>query len=240
MVLLTKKDQMKYRMLLLAIFLPLVLFANAETKSERIPVQVKSCKFLVTVPEGWDTIPHSAFVKKLGEGSVVLALYPKGTEYFEDKYVLLSFQPTVKSLNEFSFETIVKELKEMNDKNRKFDSDSIHVIYNGMDTFSNDGKLGVSMSLTVYNDSSSINCLQNLLMSKFGYISITCYNKEQMTSDFEDIVQEIIKGINIDIDYLYIEPQEKSGFTFTNVAIGLGAGILIFLVLMFFENRKKK
>ena len=57
---------MKNRMFLLAVFLPLVLFVNAVTTS-RIPVHVQSCKFSVSVPNGWDTIPQDILDQKLGK-----------------------------------------------------------------------------------------------------------------------------------------------------------------------------
>ena len=80
---------MKYRVILLAVFLPLVLYVNAATL-DCIPVQVKSCKFSVPVPESWDTIPQNALEQKLGKGVAILGLYPKEQAlFFEEKYIIL-------------------------------------------------------------------------------------------------------------------------------------------------------
>jgi len=232
---------MKNRMFLLAVFLPLVLFANAAETLERIPVQVQSCKFSVAVPEKWDTIPQSALDQKLGKGVAVLGLYPKDqVDPFRERYIILSFMPTVKGLNSLSYDAIFENLKEMNEKNHMPDTDSLRVVYNGMERFSNDGKFWICTSITVYKDSVNVNCLQNLLLSKFGYINVTYYDKSYITPDYEDVVQKMTQNIDVDDDYLYVEPQKESAFTPGKIAIALGVGILVYLMMVLLDKRKKK
>lgn len=231
---------MKYRVILLAVFLPLVLYVNAATL-DCIPVQVKSCKFSIPVPESWDTIPQNALEQKLGKGVAILGLYPKEQAlFFEEKYIILSFMPTVKGLNSMSFDTIFDKLKEMNERNRMPDTDSLRIIYNGMDRFSKDGKFWIRTSMTVCMDSANVNCVQNLLLSKFGYISVAYYDKSFVTPDFENTIQKMVQGIDVDDDYVYVESHKDSAFTPAKIAIALGVGILVYLIMVLLDKRKKK
>lgn len=232
---------MKDRLFLGVIILPMILFANAAGVKERIPVQLKSCKFSVTVPEGWDTIPQSALAQKLGEDVAVMGLYPEGkSDYFEEKYMILSFLPTVKSLNNLPFKEIFDEMKGMTKQSSIPNNHSLRVVYNGIERFSNEGKFWIRTSMAVCKDSASINCLQNLLLSKFGYISVTYYDKNFVASDPENAVQKIVQDIEVDNEYKYDEPQEETAFTPTKIAIAVGVGIFVYLIIVLFDKRKKK
>jgi len=232
---------MKKRMFLLAVFLPLVLFANAVGTPERIPVQVQSCKFSVTVPEGWDTIPQSALAQKLGKGVAVMGLYPKGkTDYFEEKYMVLSFLPTLNSLNNLPCKAIYDELKGMMKQNSIPNNDSIHVVYNGMDSLSAGDKFQIQSNTTIYKDSAIVNCQQILLLSRFGYICIAYYDKNEIPSASDTVLQKLIQDIDIDNDYVYVEPHNEPTFTPGKIAIALGIGVLVYLIMTLLDKRKKK
>lgn len=227
-------------MLLLTVFLSLPLFANANNMQNVIYVQVQSCKFSFTVPEGWDTIPHSEIAKKLGKDIAVLGLYPNGQEeYFRNEYVIMSFLPTVECLNNMPFEKIVENLEKMNgQKSNMSQSDTIRIAYHGMSSSTNDNRFQIHTSMTIYKDSVKMNCLQNLLLTKFGYVSVAYYEKKQTCRKYSDVMQKIILGVKIHDDYIYIEPQKESVFTPVKIAMSIGIGVLVYLIMVLFDKKK--
>lgn len=227
-------------------FFPLLLlilvgFIKNSYATNTVRISERSCRFSITIPLGWDSIPSRALKVKRGKMPVSLALYSKGqSSYFTGNYVIISVLPTIKPLSTYKFKDIVKEVEQMSKKVPQKQSDTLKVEYGEAKSYVVDGHFHVCTGMKILKDSVEVTCVQDLLLTKFGYISISCYAKgDNAQTQSRNITQLISKSIKVEPDYQYTEPEKPSVFTLRNIGISVGIGLLVFLIITILGKKKK-
>ena len=205
-----------------------------------IPINNRSCKYTITIPDGWDTIPKSILAQKLGLHPIEIAIYPtQQEEYFEGNYVLINFLPTMKTLNEFSFQKIVEDVTNTTKQGLSSGTDTLQVTYKGMHSKNENGNYHISTYFSIVKDSVALDCEQNLQLTKFGYISTTNYRKANGTYSLMEMSDLLSNNIEVQQEYKYAEPVPNQHFTVKNIVISVCVGLLVYLVIMFLSKKKK-
>ena len=145
--------------------------------------------------------------------------------------------PTAESLNNTYFTNIVSNLEKMNESS-SLSNDSMHVLIDKMKSNQQNGTYQISTAMTISKDTTTIKCLQCLLLTKFGYIGIMSYDDNIISGKPEIITRTVINSIDIQEDYKYTEPENKSAFTPDKIAIALGIGVLVFIIMTLIDKRK--
>lgn len=206
---------------------------------DTIQVLQKSCKYTFVIPEGWDTIPKSVLVQKLPGYSIDAGLYPlQQQEYFKGNYILINFLPTIKTLNGFPFKQIKEDLVKMNN-NLLPDTDTLRVIYKGTESKKLDGYCHVYTLSSIVKDSVALECVQDLLLTKFGYVSLSGYQKEDGKYALSELLDIMTQSVQIQQAYKYVEPTPKQHFTLLQVIVSVCIGLLTYVVITLFSKRKK-
>lgn len=227
------------------IFFVLLLFfvqlSEIVQASNIVNINQQSFRFSMTIPDGWDSIPSAEIKKKFGDMPIVLALYPKKQDsYFLNNYVLITVMPTVKSLDNYKFNDIVTQVKQMAKTVQYKQSDTLRIDGETIDSYVFEDGFHVTNNMNIFKDSIVWACVQDLLLTKFGYISIASYSKDRETQLQSNNVAKIIsQNIKVDSDYKYVEPKTNSLFTIRNIAISVGVGILVFMIMSFIGKKKK-
>lgn len=217
----------------------LVLFLGGQMYGNNtIAITQHSCRYVFTIPEGWDTIPRSVLSHKLGKNPVNAALFPiEQKDYFDGNYVFISFLPTVNSLNNFNFKKIIADVNDMNQKQILALSDSIFIKLMDTKYTLDDGAFNIQTVSMISKDTLCINCLQNLYITKYGYISISSYKKENGRYRLQDVNDVIVGSLEVSEEYLYKEPLQKEYFTIEQIAISVGLGLLVYMLLVFVNKK---
>lgn len=207
---------------------------------DTIKVMQKSCKYAFVIPEGWDTIPKSVLVQKLPGYSIDAGLYPlQQQEYFKGNYILINFLPTIKTLNGFLLKQIRKDLVNINKQSLLPNTDTLKVTYKGTESKILDGYCHVYTLSSIVKDSVALECVQDLLLTKFGYVSLSGYQKESGKYALSELLDIMTKGIQIQQPYKYVEPVSKQHLTFVQVIVSVSIGLLTYIIIILFSKRKK-
>lgn len=151
------------------VLLAFMHFTENAYAGDVVNIDQQSCKFSVSMPDGWDSIPSSEVRKKLGDMPISLALYPrKQNSYFVGNYVLISVMPTIKPLANFNFKEIVADIEKMAKETQTKQTDSLRVEQKKIDNYISDSYYHICTDMQICKDSVSITCLQDLLLTKFG------------------------------------------------------------------------
>ncbi|MEY8587348.1 hypothetical protein [Phocaeicola sartorii] len=219
----------------------LALFLCGQIYGTTITVAQRSCQYVFTIPEGWDTIPQSTLSSKIGKTSVNAGLFPiQQKAYFDGNYVLISFLPTISSLNNFNLKKIIADVNEMN-KSQVFTlSDSLSIELLDTKCISGNGIFNIQTESMVSKDTLCINCLQSLCVTKYGYISIYSYRKENGQYCLQDVNDAIVGSLKVLEEYQYKEPVQKEYFTIEQIVISVGLGLLLYIFLVFINKNKNK
>lgn len=206
-----------------------------------VNINQKSCKYSVIIPEGWDSIPHDTMLSRFKGISVDIALYRKGSKgYYDDCYVLIDFLPTAKTLSQYPFKDIFTEVKNMNAQATLPHNDSLKVKYKGTEAKVVNDTYRIVTSSSVIKNKREAECMQTLLLAKFGYVSIAVYGKEKKISDMQALSDKIIAGIKLENKYEYREPESRNVFTLTNIVITFGIGLIVYIIIAFIDKKRKK
>ena len=205
-----------------------------------IPVILKSCKYTITIPDGWDTIPKNVIVQKIGQYPVEIAIYPNlQEEYFDGNYVLINFLPTMKTLNEFQFKKIVDDVINTN-KQGVIQTDTLQVTYKNTESKIENENYHIYSYSEITKDSLTLDCAQDLYLTKFGYISIISYKKANGIYSQSEVLDSLFDKIQVQQEYKYIEFVPQQRFTIKQIAISVCIGLLVYVVLMFLSKKGKQ
>lgn len=206
-----------------------------------VNIKQKSCKYNITIPEGWDSIPHDTITKKLGNVNIDLALYKKDSSgYFDDCYILIGFAPTTKALSQYSFKDIVKEVRTLSKQTTSSSNDTINVETNDVEGSMDNDVYRITNLTTILKNGNKIDCLQNLIVTKFGYLSVAFCQKGSSSFNSKEVVDKLISQIKIEDDYKYTEPKTESLFSPIKIGITIGIGLLVYFMIMFIDRKRKK
>lgn len=201
----------------------------------------KGCKYSIDLPSGWDTIPHDT-LKRYFHGLISTWGYIRYLKrnilqgimlcWFYACFAVppfLFFRP-----NRFGHEGDEWPDKEKEYVEQRFD---IHTPWQHRS-----GKLlpnyRINNYLTIRRDSILLKGCQSLYVSKFGYITLMLYQRndalpiDSLLGKFND------SGcLKVDQEYRYTPPQ-KEGLSFTHFLYALGIGGIVYLLIAFFPKRK--
>ncbi|MFK2338778.1 hypothetical protein ACIXMT_09575 [Bacteroides fragilis] len=109
-----------------------------------------------------------------------MGLYPVSQkEYFTGNYALVGFMPVLQSLHSYSFDRIVSDMKEMNDRTKNtWNNDSISTRLDSIVPVNSSPNYRINNYLTIRRDSILLKGCQSLYVSKFGYITLMLYQRE--------------------------------------------------------------
>lgn len=207
---------------------------------DTIQVLQKSCKYTFVIPEGWDTIPRSVLMQKLPGYSIDAGLYPlQQQEYFKGNYILINFLPTIKTLNGFPFKQIEEDLVKMNEKSLLPNTDTLRVTYKGTESKKLDGYCHVYTLSSIVKDSVALECVQDLLLTKFGYVSLSGYQKEGGKYALSELLDIMTRNIQIQQPYKYVESASKQHITCVQMIVSVCIGLLAYIIIILFSKRKK-
>lgn len=207
---------------------------------DTIQVLQKSCKYTFVIPEGWDTIPRSVLMQKLPGYSIDARLYPlQQQEYFKGNYILINFLPTIKTLNGFPFKQIEEDLVKMNEKSLLPNTDTLRVTYKGTESKKLDGYYHVYTLSSIVKDSVALECVQDLLLTKFGYVSLSGYQKEGGKYALSELLDLMTRNIQIQQPYKYVESASKQHITCVQMIVSVCIGLLAYIIIILFSKRKK-
>lgn len=224
----------------------LILFAIAFSTPELVKSAPKSvsltnaaCKYDVTIPEGWDTIPQAILKEKITQYSIDSGIYPIDQEdYFKGNYVLFVFTPSLKSLSSFSFNEIVQEIAAQNEHS-EIENDTLKVTLVNFYPEIKDSTYSIHSHFQIRHNADLLRNAQMLRLTKFGYVSVLAYTTPAGLLLPDEIVTLLSDAISVQPDYIYSEP-EKRGLNRTHILISLAVGILVYVLIAGFSKLKKK
>lgn len=199
-----------------------------------IEVKTKSNIYTVKAPCGWDTIPRDTLNIRFGPDAIDIGLYKKGNEtYFEGEYIQYIFLPTVKSLNQFSFEQITKDFEEsISHTNKQPDIDSIQVVTYDFRVIKEQKCFYVNG--TIKSNSKERNFTQCIIPAKFGFLKIIYYSSILGMRDTNSIsIQEVLANTVINENYIYTEPEPKFQLTMWHFILAFSIGLIVFALIQY-------
>lgn len=225
-----------------ALFL-LCMLHNVVTASVRgVEIFHTGCKYSVRIPSGWDTIPHDTLKGMFSRLALDAGLYPASQKgYFTGNYVLIGFTPVLRSLHSYSFDRIVSDMAKMNDQAKEtWDNDSISTRLDSVVPVNSSPDYRIDNYFTIRKDSVLLKGCQSLYLSKFGYVTLTLYQKGDNDLAIDSLLYDFNRSgcIKVEDEYSYIPPQEK-GLSFTHFLYASGIGGIVYLLIVFFSKRKK-
>lgn len=204
-----------------------------------IEINNLGCNFTITVPIGWDTIPHNALVAKVGPSpNTAIALYNKSQDYFSSYYVYISFQSTKTSLSTLSFEDIFSEVDKSIENSPRNIGDSLTI--SNVRTTSNihNQSYHILTEMLMENDTSKVESLQDLYLTKYGFININCYKKHGCDVELAEIDSIISTNIIISDEYAYAPPVSNRSIHWSDMFISLAIGAIAYFLIWIYERRK--
>jgi len=225
------------------LFIPIVLLClfvshNVINASTTIKINGKSCNYSIELPANWDTIPADTLTKRFGKGVFDVGAYNmKNKSYFEGEFVQYLFLPTVKSLNQMTFEQITKELKKSIDfENKQFQEGQIRSI---SDNFIADKESHVfRINGKLISGKKERNYTQIILLTKFGFLKIFSYEAVGTKPNNEQ-VNNLLSKIKVSESYQYTEPVSKSRFNIWNILIAFAIGLVVYYGILFAPKIKQ-
>jgi len=225
------------------IFIPIVLLClfvshNVINASTTIIINGKSCNYSIEMPANWDTIPADTLIKRFGKGMFDIGAYNlKNKSYFEGEFVQYLFLPTVKSLNQMTFEQIAKELKNSIDlENKQSPQGSIKNI---TDNFIADKESHLfRINGRLISGKKERNYTQIILLTKFGFLKIFSYEAVGAKPNNKGI-NNLLPKIKVSENYKYIEPASKSRFNIWNLLIALAIGLVVYYGILYAPKIKQ-
>jgi hypothetical protein len=208
--------------------------------SKVVSVNHQACKYIITLPEGWDTIPQSFLKEKeqLKPFNIDLGVYPvEQGDYTKGNYALVCFMPAVKTLNAFTFKQIVADMTKANNQG-EIKTDTLQARFNKMNTVVKDGNFRIFSYYSIKKDTVAMESCQMLQPTKFGYISIMSYKKNEGAVSMEELSALLSKTVTVHPDYKYAE-YKKDGITLKHILISLTIGIIVYALITFISRKKK-
>lgn len=179
-------------------------------------------------------------MQKLPGYSIDAGLYPlQQQEYFKGNYILINFLPTIKTLNGCPFKQIEEDLVKMNKKNLLPNTDTLRVTYKGTESKKLDGYCHVYTLSSIVKDSVALECVQDLLLTKFGYVSLSGYQKEGGKYALSELLDLMTRNIQIQQPYKYVESASKQHITCVQMIVSVCIGLLAYIIIILFSKRKK-
>lgn len=225
------------------LFIPIVLFClcvshNVINASTVIKINGKSCNYSIDLPANWDTIPADTLSKRFGKGVFDIGAYNlKNKSYFEGEFVECLFLPTLKLLNQLTFEQITKELKNSIDiENKQSSHGPIKNVTNNFIadkesyTFRINGKL--------ISGKKERNYTQIILLTKFGFLKIFSYEAVGPKRNNEQ-ANDLLSKIKVSESYKYTEPISKSKLNIWNILIAFTIGLVVYYCILYAPKIKQ-
>jgi hypothetical protein len=208
--------------------------------SDTVSIDNRACKYVITLPEGWDTIPRSFLRERLGSFDVDMGIYPVAQgDYTKENYVLVRFIPAIKTLNAFNFKQIVADFAKSG-KQEEIKTDSLQVRFNKMDTKVKEGDYYIFSYYSIRKDTVALESCQMLQPTKFGYVSIMSYTKNNEAAvSIDELSALLSKIVTVHPDYKYVE-YRKEGLTFIHVLISLAIGLIVYVFIMWISKKRKQ
>lgn len=148
--------------------------------------------------------------------------------------------PVLQSLHSYSFDRIVSDMKEMNDRTKNtWNNDSISTRLDSIVPVNSSPNYRINNYLTIRRDSILLKGCQSLYVSKFGYITLMLYQKGNDALPIDSLLGKFNDSgcLKVDQEYRYTPPQ-KEGLSFTHFLYALGIGGIVYLLIAFFPKRK--
>jgi hypothetical protein len=206
-----------------------------------VHVRHSSCEYIVSIPEGWDTIPVGVLRERLKSSpfGIDMGIYPLAqTDYFSGNYSLISFTPTVNMLNKFPFAAIVEDIKNMN-KSSEIHNDTLHSYFKNIEPVIRDANYFVNSYFHIVNKDVSVKNCQTLHLAKFGYVSVLSYEKEGAVP-IATILGQLSDMIQIQEDYKYSFIEKGKGITIRHLLISLSIGLIVYVLITFLQKSKQQ
>ncbi|MDR0682422.1 MAG: hypothetical protein LBG15_11340 [Dysgonamonadaceae bacterium] len=205
-----------------------------------VSIDNRACKYAITLPEGWDTIPQSFLKEKLKQFNVDMGIYPVAQgDYTKGYYALICFMPAVKTLNAFNFKQIVADFTKAG-KQGEIKTDSMQIRFNKMNTKVEEGDYYIFNYYSIRKDTVALESCQMLQPTKFGYISVMSYIKNnEVAVSMDELSAQLSKIVTVHPDYKYVE-YRKEGLTFIHVLISLAIGLIVYVFIMWISKKKKQ
>lgn len=215
------------------------LFGTNMSASMTIPVSNGYCKYSITLPQGWDTIPRTVLQANLNMANIDLAIYPiSQKKYFRGNYVVFMFTPTLKPLTEFSFKQITEEIGKQS-KQGEIVNDTLNIHLIKSYTESQGGIYSMYSYYKIIHASDSLENCQKMYLTKFGYISVLSYKKVDGQFSLDGMSFLLADVISVQPDYAYIEPA-RNEITLLHLLISIGIGVIVYGLITFLPKLKNK
>lgn len=210
--------------------------------ARQVEVSRPGCRYTVTVPAGWDTIPGDTLKKTFPGLNPDLGMYPASqAEYFAGSYALTGFTPTVHPLVSYTFGRIVSDMEMRNEQTEKaWSNDTIAARLDSIVPVGHDGTYRINQFFTLRKDSVCLKGCQSLYLSKFGYVTCLFYQKGSDALPVGSSPGGFFEPgiIRVSDEYAYIPPQKK-GFAWLNLLYSLGIGAIVYGLIVLFSKRKR-
>jgi hypothetical protein len=201
----------------------------------------QACKYAITLPEGWDTIPQSFLKEKLKQFNVDMGIYPVAQgDYTKGYYALICFMPAIKTLNAFNFKQIVADFTKAGKQGEIIKTDSMQVRFNKMNTKVEEGDYYIFNYYSIWQDTVALESCQMFQPTKFGYISVMSYIKNNEAAvSIDELSVQLSKIVTVHPDYKYVE-YRRGGLTFMHVLISLAIGLIVYVLITCISKNKKQ
>lgn len=210
---------------IMIVFIPYVLWGKS------IEVKRQLCHYRIDIPSSWDTIPQILLEEKIKAHPIDIALYPKNQYgYFSGNYVLINFFSTDKPLINYRLDQIQKEIKSMDSKLNK--ENHMEPIFLGKLQIDTTGLPQILNAFKIHDNSMLLQSLQILNISKYGYVSIVAYQKEESLLSIYNLEKLFNHSVSIESEYQYNEPA-KSTLAYWHLILSLGIGIIVYLFIKY-------
>lgn len=215
------------------------LIYNTQTSAQQVRFLHQGCRYTVNIPAGWDTIPNGVLKGKFPQLNLDTGMYPASQkDYFSTQYVLIGFSPAMSTLNAFSFEQVADGIQKMGAQ-ANLTGDTLSVTSDSVVPINNHPDYWVNNYLAIRKNSSLIKSCQTLYVSKFGYILLMAYQKEEVALPVSSITDIFTSAGNLQVEdnYKYIPPQKKS-FPLKYLLLSLGIGGIVYVLIAFLTKKR--
>ncbi len=233
-----KNISMNFKVKLFIVFFSFIIisplcFANT------IKIEKPSCAYITHIPAGWDTIPEVILHDRFGKDIIDIGIFNKNNEtYFEGEHIEYIFIPTAKSLNNFSFKQIAKDLKgNISHTDNQLSVDSIQLFTNNITVLEEQNCFYISG--TIKSNVNEVNFSQGIILTKFGFLKIIYYSSLQKKKDDNDVfIQNIVANTLIDEDFIYTEPL-ASKLTILHFILAFSIGLVVYVIIQYAPKLKQ-
>ncbi len=197
------------------------------------------CKYSIEIPVGWDTIRTDTLINRFGKGIFDAGLYNSETKaYFNNSYIQYLFIPTIKPLNQLTFNQITKEVRNsINLSNRYSQDPKISLTVNNFKAdpenhlFIISGKVASGIKERRY--------AQIILVTKFGYLEIMSY--EALFGESKSLAnKELFATVKVENGFQYIEKPYGFKLNKWHFLLSVFLGFIVFIIIQFYPKIKMK